>query len=229
MQWLLEFLERQGAVIRGAFPSFVGVCLVAVVVLYFVFERLYKARLESLKDLNATLKERLTECENTKKETPQSSPPWLSKIVEHDRLELQTAVYVLECIVRESLTSENQHVTFDFFIRNGSVYAVTVDPVIKGFISLNSRRLTGEITTSSLPHNLQHIYGDRFQIRQELIAKDVEELAVLDSALEHQGYYDFGHLHITIHGDSPTTKAVPARLQFKRVTRRQISNGFELV
>jgi hypothetical protein len=226
MQWLLDFLERQGAVIRDAFPSFVGVCLVAVVVLYFVFERLYKARLESRDALIASLKERL---DLREKSQPQTSSNWLNEAAEHDRLELQRSVYVLECAVREILDADTAYVVFDFLIRNGSLYAITVDPSIKGFIGLNNRRLTGEIGTSALPHNLPRLYADRFQIRQELTGKDVEELNTLDLARELQGYYDFANLHITIQGDSPAGKAVPARLQFRRVTRQRISNGFELI
>jgi hypothetical protein len=226
MQWLLDLLERQGAVIRDAFPSFVLVCLVAMVVLYFVFERLYKARLESKDAFNASLKDRL---ELQEKSQPQTPNTWLTDAAENDRRELQNAVNVLECNLHETLTPEDSHVTFDFLIRNGSLYAITVDPNIKGFITLNTRKLVGEISTSKLPHNLPRIHLDRFQIRQDLTPKDVEELNTLDSAMQLQGYYDFANLHITIQGDSPAGKAVPTRLQFRRVTRRPIGNGFELV
>lgn len=158
---------------------------------------------------------------------PQES--WLAAIAEQDRLELHTAVHVTGCTVRELLEGDNPYVVFEFFIRNGSVFAVTVDPSIKGFISLNSRRLLGEITASRLPHNLEHKYGDYFHIRQELSAQDIAEIKILDKASAGQGVYDFGHLHIGIKGNSPTLETLPDRLQFKRVTRRQISNGFDLI
>src|SRR4029453_15384267 len=116
-------------------------------------------------------------------------------IAEKDRLELNNAVYVTQCVVWESLREEHPHVIFKFHIRNCAIYAITIEPTLKGFISLNSRRLMGEITVSSvLPHNLQHCWGDHFQIRQELTASDVREIDVLDSALPLQGCYDFQNL-----------------------------------
>lgn len=80
MQWLLNLLERQSAVIRDAFPSFVLVSLVAIAVLYILFERFYerryKDRIEDYKERIESLKERLAECESAKKqELPASQAP----------------------------------------------------------------------------------------------------------------------------------------------------------
>lgn len=157
---------------------------------------------------------------------PQES--WLAAIVERDRLELYHAVFVTDCRVREQLTGTNPHIVFDFHICNGTVFSITIDPDIKGFISFFDVRLSGNIGASSLPHNLQHGLSGDFEIRQELGGDDVAEIKKAD-AIHGQGFYDFGKLYITIKGTSPTTDALPARLQFRRVTRRLISNGFELV
>jgi len=154
---------------------------------------------------------------------------WLRDIAEGDRLDLYKAVYVIGCRVQESLTNDNPHVVFHFHIRNGTVFAITIDPDIKGFISLRDRRLTGERISSTLPHNLQHGWGDLFEIRQELSAHDVAEINEMDAAAKDQGFYDFGNLHITIKGTCPTADALPARLQFKNVLRRRTDNGIAWV
>ena len=206
---------------------FLLACLIVFVGAYLIVRWQYSETLTLLKTRNETLTASVHE--KTSKDISPNDDPWLNAVAEHDRLELHTAVYVMECRVRESLTGEDLCVVFDFYVRNGTVYAVSVDPDIKGFISLNNVRLRGEITASSLPHNLQHCWGDRFRIRQELNAKDVAAINELDTASKDQGFYDFGNLHITIKGTSPTIDALPARLQFKRVTRRLINNGFELV
>jgi hypothetical protein len=152
---------------------------------------------------------------------------WLREAAEHDRVELQNAVHVINCRVVELIEEGNSRVSFEFTIRNGSVFAVTIDPEIKGFITLWDKRLTGARRVSRLPHNLQRGWNDRFTITQELTKANLAEIKEMDAACEEQGYYDFGDLHVTIKGTSPTMDALPARLQFRRVTRRLLKNEFD--
>ncbi|HLA09249.1 MAG TPA: hypothetical protein VJ023_01430 [Pyrinomonadaceae bacterium] len=154
---------------------------------------------------------------------------WLLELAETDKLELHTGVFVVECDVRELLEGENPHVFFNLNIRNGTVYAITIDPETKGFISLNNTPLRGERVVSSAPRNLPHGCVDDLEIRQELKSSDIAKLAELETAMRGQGVYDFGDLHITLRGNSPSGEAMPARLQFRRVTRRRLKNGFELI
>lgn len=212
-------------------PLLFGIaCLIVFAATYLIVKWQYGETLSLLQTRNETLTASLKERPSPGSGTLDQDY-WLNEIADKDRLELQNGVFVTECIVQESLTEEGPHVTFNFSIRNCAVYAITVDPILRGFISLIAKRLWGEVTlSSSLPHNLKHCWGDRFQIRQELAASDVAKIKELDEVTMLSRRLQFPRPSNNDKRQLPHREAVPSRLQFHSVSRRNTSgNEFQIV
>lgn len=221
IQWLIDHLIQEAAVIRQAPLLFILLTAAMFVLAYLIVRWGYRELLEIREKTITALRESPATFQS-------KEDKWFTDLAEKDKLEIQHAVYVTECKVYETLTGDEPEVTFDFFIRNCAVYAITLDSTLTGFISLNgTRRLKGNLRASAMPHNLQHCFGDRFRLRQELDAGDIKAIEELDAAMPRQGFYDFSNLNITIKGSTSIADVVPARLQFKRVTRR--GTTFDLV
>lgn len=146
--------------------------------------------------------------------TTQGADTWLHEIAEKDKREIDMVVGAVDCkIFQSEFHSATPYITFQLTIFNGSVYPISIDPKVRGFISYAQRRLVGEMTTLTEWKAKNCLRGDavQFQICQWLNKEEVEYINQINP---DYAYFNFEQLVINIIGGNSVKDITPKPIRF---------------
>lgn len=141
---------------------------------------------------------------------------WLHDIAEKDSQDINSAVQLVHHVLSPDLRSATPHLKFHFTIFNGSVYPISVDRKIEGYISYgevtSQRRLSKEITVSTMwiPKNCPHAQMASLEFTQWLTDEEVKYIKESNS---YNCYLSLENLIINITGGDAYESIKPQPLQ----------------
>jgi hypothetical protein len=145
---------------------------------------------------------------------------WLHEIAERDRRQIEWAVKLLDCELTCNTTAVPPYLQFRFKIFNGSVYYVSIERKIGGFITYGDRRLKGDKfhTGTWKNENLQPRYVTTVEIRQELTEEEATLIATARNEQRfHEPHISFKQLEIVITADADKN-VTPRPLWFESIS-----------
>jgi hypothetical protein len=135
------------------------------------------------------------------KDRRESKDKWLHEIAETDRKEINSMVRVLEILRKDyNYKSATPFIEFSIQIFNGSIYPISIEHKVSGFIAYGKRRLTGEIAMSAkwVAGEIPRGWTAFLVLNQGLTQDEASFLATDPNA--HSNYFEFEHLVINIMG-----------------------------
>jgi hypothetical protein len=118
--------------------------------------------------------------------------------------------------------SDTPSIEFWFFVFNGSIYPIVIDPDIRGFITLNGRKLIGDITTEKPWIGEIFRGGDAgVKFRLWLTPDEAEPLRQLDK--KQRPRFNVRNLIVTVRGgrSHPEVDSRPLILNFSEIAVRR--------
>jgi hypothetical protein len=195
-------------------PSVLGLCIVLAAVLHFVAASRTVRKPSATGKVSGTddkkLQGRITEVED-EKATLECPDEWLHELAERDRHEIGEVVAVVDCrIYEQRFDLDSPYITFEFIIFNGSIYPVTIERAVSGFITYSQRRLEKEITPKGewKAKNIQRGQAVRIWITQWLNKDDVNFIKEIDPNYACF-YFEQLTINVTCGDDSDNTKPQP--------------------
>jgi hypothetical protein len=143
---------------------------------------------------------------------------WLHDIAESHRTGIDRFVYIKECsIINKDFSRPIPFISFDFSVKNGSLYSITIEDTLDGFIELyhpqldDDYRLGGQLLLKG--NRVKDCSGGntgRFIIEQRLSREEAE---LLSSSESPKAKFKFDRLFITVVGADALKQVVPQQLQ----------------
>ena len=205
LSWLLEQLEKEGAVINQAPLIFVLSCLLILAIAFLLVRWLYKDLLDRKNALIQSLEQ-------------SGSALTKSPIWDQDRKAINQAVRVVGFIVGNSGLRDigKPCLNFQFKVFNGSVYEISVDRKAEGYIIFRGNELKGRLemlyddqNVVNLGHALTGTFGLRLWLEQ--FSADYVIAAEQTGA---ELLWDFSYLTVMLAGEGVTPK--PLSFDFVR-------------
>ncbi|MFL6208190.1 MAG: hypothetical protein ACJ74W_05030 [Pyrinomonadaceae bacterium] len=136
---------------------------------------------------------------------------WLHNIAEYEKDGIQYSVKITLCTMRaEELNSDVPYINFKFHILNCSVYPITIEESIEGYIQFISTRLGGHMRmVDNKIKDCLHGNTGFFVIRQWL---SKEEVTLIRNAPDDR-YFRFDNLKVTVKGGKDFTQVIPRQLE----------------
>lgn len=137
---------------------------------------------------------------------------WLHEIARVEKSALSKSVHVLDCeMFHKGYDDPTPEVKFRFLVFNASVFPVTVDDVMKGFIRFGGKPLKGEKMLVNRVRDLGHGASAEFEVWHEMSRERAKEIASSGST----SYFDFVGFEITVKAGSGFDDVLPQRLPIK--------------
>lgn len=141
---------------------------------------------------------------------------WLHEIAEGERRQIEKHVVVETCAMNPLYLWEDlPYVVFDFTVYNGSVYSISVQDLVDGFIRFKGQHLDAKARMlDNQVKNCPRGGRNTFRIRQRVLK---DEAALISDTLKSSGnLFDFSELIVTVSGGDAFPNLEPARLDLTR-------------
>jgi hypothetical protein len=137
---------------------------------------------------------------------------WTHNIAEAERSSIQNAVLIKGCKIHYELADQLPYTDFTFTVFNGSVYAISTNTAVDGYISFRKRRLMGNIQTERSLKNLSHASEGTFVIRLQLSREEAEVISNANDP-DNDVFY-FHQLRVKVNGGDfyPDVETVSLKL-----------------
>ncbi len=222
---MIAWIAARSAYLSGGFPLYKAIGL-GLAFLFIVAVILLLVALAFNLTASGTAKRRkalIMDSPNTtaQKDYPECGDTRLHGLAAADLREIDANAFVYGVRFEPLIIgSYSPSVQFQFDIFNGTVYPISVDPTVSGFISYGDRRLKGEMTLSSeyRPQNLPRGWTAAMKLNLWLNRQEAEFVqSDLDRAQNPAPlFFSFDQLVITIRGGEEFVDLVtPKGLRFR--------------
>lgn len=154
---------------------------------------------------------------------------WLHAIAENDRLEIQNAVMVSRInFYNHADDIDGPYLEFVFTIFNMSVYEISIDDAIDGYITLNRKKLKKD-NLELEKNNAQncHVRGDgNFTLRQFL--NDADLRSVMESSEDREFFFDNVIINIKGGENSPQVESKRLKMSGQVSRKYPVWNSYNL-
>ncbi|MDX6443126.1 MAG: hypothetical protein QOH71_200 [Blastocatellia bacterium] len=157
---------------------------------------------------------------------------WLVELAERDRDFIGDGVAITECVLRLNLECRNPYAEFTFLFFNGSVFPISIETELDGFIAFCDNHEIRELkdrpsdlrSKSFIDEGKRYAKGAEFTIRQALNPGEVEFISAGGS---RNGYFLFDNLDIMVGGYSEELGEIRhSRLLMENYVRPRLKSAY---